>query len=229
MLCLTPQAHRRDRDSTRCPSFRPLQVCARLRPSFPSFLINGSFLANLNNRNATSSGIFRQFAPAARKLCDGRPSHVTVLSRLELVEAFEEVWRMFSWSEHLTLELPPLHEAPCVSGGALVLPIYEARRGEATYFVVQSIPSPPHGTPERHWRIGFDFVVLCFVIDATQDLSAVGPRHDITALVHSFCLLCAYTHRLIMQRTCARAVNWSALDQWGSPSFGNFPIHFNGK
>ena len=97
-----------------------------------------------------TSGIFRKFAPATCKLCDGWPSNATVLSRLELVEVLEEVWRMFSWSEHLTLELPPLHEAPCVSGGALVLPIYEVRRGEVMYFVVQSIPSPPRGTPERH-------------------------------------------------------------------------------
>jgi len=45
-------------------------------------------------------------ALAARRLCDGLPSHIAVLSRPELVEAYEEAWRMFSWSEHLTLELP---------------------------------------------------------------------------------------------------------------------------
>jgi len=48
---------------------------------------------------------------------------ITVLSRLELIEAYEEVWCTFPWSEHLMLDLPPPHEAPYLSGGALVLPI----------------------------------------------------------------------------------------------------------
>jgi len=171
-------------------------------------------------------------ALAARGLCDGPPSHVTVLSRLELVEAYEEAWRTFSWSEHLTLELPPPHEAPYVSGGALVLPICEVVGGVRS-FVVQSIPSPLRGIPERHWRIDFDFVVLCFIIDATQDLLAVMPRHDTTTFVLS--LFTSHAHiptGITMQRTCAHSVHWSAtlpLCQWGSPSFGSFPISLNGE
>jgi len=54
-------------------------------------------------------------------LCDYPPlSHVSVLSRFKLVEAYKEGWRTFSWSEHLTLDLPPLHYAPYISGGPRV-------------------------------------------------------------------------------------------------------------
>ena len=128
-------------------------------------------------------------------------------SRLELVKAYEEAWRTFSWSEHLTLELPPPHEAGYVSGGALVLPICEVGGGGVTSFVVQSIPSPLRGIPERHWRIDFDFVVLCFILDATQDLLAVVPRHDSTTLILSFDLSCAYTHQLYHAAyLCARCL-----------------------
>jgi len=119
-----------------------------------------------------------------------------VLSRLALVKAYEEAGRTFSWSEHLTLELPPPHEAPYVSGGALVLPIREAGGGDLRSFAVQSIPSPLRGIPERHWRIDFDFALLCFILDATQDVLAVVPMHDRTTLVPSFDLSCAYTHQL---------------------------------
>jgi hypothetical protein len=119
-------------------------------------------------------------ALAARGLCDGPPSSVTVADRLELVEAYEEAWRTFSWSKHLTLDLPFPHEAPYVSGGTLVLPIGEIRDAVRS-FVVQSIPSLLRGVPERpRWRIDFNFVIMCFVIDATQDVLAVVPtrRHD---------------------------------------------------
>jgi len=134
-------------------------------------------------------------ALAEHGLCDGPPSPVTVVNRLELVEAYEEAWRTFSWSEHLTLDLPPPHYAPYISGGALVLPIYEIG-GAVRSFVVQSIPSPLRGIPERHWRIDFDFVVDCFIIDGTQDLLAVVPRHnDTMTFVSSLSpLSCAYTH-----------------------------------
>ena len=104
------------------------------------------------------------------------------------MEAYEEAWRTFSWSEHLTLELPPPHEAPYVSGGALVLPIREAGGEEVRSFVVQSIPSALRGIPERHWRVDFDFVVMCFIIDATQDLLAVVSRNDKTTLAFLFFL-----------------------------------------
>jgi len=132
-------------------------------------------------------------ALAEHGLCDGPPSPVTVVNRLKLVEAYEEAWRTFSWSEHLTLDLPPPYYAPYVSGGTLVLPIHEI--GAVRSFVVQSIPSPLRGIPERHWRIDFDFVVDCFIIDGTQDLLAVVPRHDGAMMfVSSLSLSCAYTH-----------------------------------
>jgi hypothetical protein len=126
-------------------------------------------------------------ALAERGLCDGPPSPVTVVNRLELVEAYEEAWRTFSWSKHLTLELPFPHEAPYVTGGTLVQPIYEIG-GILRSFVVQSIPSPLRGVPERRWQIDFDFVVVCFVIDATQDLLVVVPSHDTATFVFSFFL-----------------------------------------
>ena len=135
-------------------------------------------------------------ALAAHGLCDGPPSPVTVADRLELVEAYEEAWRTFSWSKHLTLDLPFPHEAPYVSGGTLVLPVGEIRDAVRS-FIVQPIPSPLRGVPERpRWRIDLDFVVMCFVIDATQDVLAVVPtrRHDsdITTLVSSLLLSSAY-------------------------------------
>jgi len=86
--------------------------------------------------------------------------------------------------------------APDVSGRAPILPIHEVWGGDFRSFVVQSIPSPLRGVPERHWWIDFDLVVLCFITDATQDLSAVVPRHASTTLVRPFCLSCAYTHQL---------------------------------
>jgi len=61
------------------------------------------------------------FVLTARGLCDYLPpSHVSVLSRLKLVEAYKEGWRTFLWSEHLALDLPPPHYAPYVSGGPCV-------------------------------------------------------------------------------------------------------------
>ena len=136
-------------------------------------------------------------ALAEHGLCDGPPSPVTVVSRLKLVEAYEEAWRTFSWSEHLTLDLPNPLRAPYVSGGTLVLPIYEIDRAVGS-FVVQSIPSPLRGVPERHWRIDFDFFVCCAIIDGTQDLLAVVPRYNDNdapmMFVSSLSLSCAYTY-----------------------------------
>ena len=61
---------------------------------------------------------------AAHGLCDDPPpSRINVLSRLKLVEAYKEAWHTFSWSQHIMLDPPPLHEAPYVSGRALVSPI----------------------------------------------------------------------------------------------------------
>ncbi len=121
---------------------------------------------------------------AARGLCDGPPSPVTPVRRLELVKAYDEAWRTFSWNEHLILELPYPHEAPYVSGNTLVLPIHEVR-GVIRSFIMQSIPSPLRGVLGRQWRIDFDFLVGPFVIDATQDLLVVVPQHDSEKFVSS--------------------------------------------
>ena len=94
-------ARHRNHDSTQCLFPHPLQVSQTVTHSLQYVL-----------------------AVAACGLCDDPlPSHITVLSQLELIEAYKEAWHTFSWSEHLMLDLPPLHEAPYVSGGALVLPI----------------------------------------------------------------------------------------------------------
>lgn len=116
-------------------------------------------------------------ALAMRGLCDGPPSSITPASRLERVKAYDEAWRTFSWSEHLVLELPYPHQAPYVFGNTLVLPIHETRRMIRS-FIMQSIPSPLRGASGRQWRIEFDFFVDPFVIDATQDLLVVVPKHD---------------------------------------------------
>jgi hypothetical protein len=141
-----------------------------------------------------TSSLQYALALAEHGLCDGPPSPVTVVNRLELVETYEEAWRTFSWSEHLTLDLPPPHQAPYVSGGTLVQPIYDIGGGVRS-FDVQSIPSPLRGVPEWHSRIDFDFVVDCFIIDGTQDLLAVVPGHgDAMTFVSSLSLSCAYTY-----------------------------------
>jgi hypothetical protein len=98
------------------------------------------------------------------------------MSRFELLKVHEGAWLTFSWSEHLALDIPYPHTAPCVSGGTVVLPVYE-RRGVRS-FVVQTIPSPLRGVPNQHWQIELDFFVQPFIVDATQDLLAVVPRHD---------------------------------------------------
>lgn len=100
------------------------------------------------------------------------------------MKAHDEAWRTFSWSEHLILELPYPHEAPYVSGDTLVLPVHEMK-GKIMSFIVQSIPSPLRGISGRQWQINFDFFVDPFVIDATQDLLVVVPRHDSKKLVSS--------------------------------------------
>jgi len=105
----------------------------------------------------------------------------------------------FSWSEHLTLDLPPPYQAPYVSGGALVLHICGAGGGDVRSFFVQSIPSPPRGIPERHWRIDFDFALLCFILDATQDVLAVVPmRFYHAAYLCARCPLASHTPSLPM-------------------------------
>jgi hypothetical protein len=128
-------------------------------------------------------------------LCDGAPSPVTVTKRLELVEAYE-AWRTFSWSKYLSLELSVRSEGPYVSGGTVILPIFDISGRPRRTFVVQSIPSPLRGIPGRRWQIDFDFMALYFVIDATQDLFFVMPNHDITALMSSSFLSRAYTHHV---------------------------------
>jgi hypothetical protein len=100
------------------------------------------------------------------------------------VEAYDEAWRTFCWSEHLTLELPYPHQAPYVSGDTLVLPVHEMR-GVIRSFIMQSIPSPLRGVTGRQWRIELDFFVELFVIDATQDLLVGVPRDDRRKLVPS--------------------------------------------
>ena len=198
---------------------RSLVYFKSVRSGFPSlpFTVRSALLTLLRQtckvfRDVVSQtpSLLYALALAARELCDGPPSPVTVVSRLELVEAYEEAWRTFSWSKHLTLELPPPHEAPYVSGGTLVLPVCDMGEAVIRSFVVQLIPSPLRGVPERRWQIDFDFVVCCFVIDATQDLLVVVPRHDAATLMSS---LLSHEHILtmtLMQRTCARAVDRSA-------------------
>ena len=132
-------------------------------------------------------------ALAARGLCDGPPGPVTAASRLELVEAYDEAWRTFSWRDYLMIELPFPHQAPYVSGDTLVLPIYGMSRLISS-FVMQSIPSPLRGVQGRQWQIDFDFFVDPFIIDATQDLLIVVPRHDTQKSVYSVFLL--YVHLL---------------------------------
>jgi hypothetical protein len=132
-------------------------------------------------------------ALAARGLCDGPPSPVTAASRLELLEAYDEAWRTFSWRDHLMLELPFPHQAPYVSGDTLVLPVY-GMSGMIRSFVMQSIPSPLRGTRGRQWQIDFDFSVDPFIIDATQDLLVVVPSHDTQKLVSSASLPHVHLH-----------------------------------
>jgi hypothetical protein len=106
------------------------------------------------------------------------------MSRFESLRAHEEAWHTFSWSEHLALDIPYPHTAPCVSGGTVVVPVYE-RRGVRS-FLVQTIPSPLRGVPNRRWEIELDFFVQPFILDATQDLLAVVPEHDANRLVGFF-------------------------------------------
>jgi hypothetical protein len=134
---------------------------------------------------ANDIGLQYALALAARGLCDGPPSAVTVTSRFQLLKAHEEAWRTFSWSKHLALDLPYSPIAPCVSGGTLVLPVYHGRTGVRS-FVVQSIPSPLRGVPDRHWQMELDFFVGPFIVDAAQDLLAVVPTHDVKRSVNSF-------------------------------------------
>ena len=170
-------------------------------------------------------------ALAARGLCDGPPSPVTAASRLELVEAYDEAWRTFSWRDYLMIELPFPHQAPYVSGDTLVLPNYGMSRLISS-FVMQSIPSPLRGVQGRQWQIDFDFFVDPFIIDATQDLLIVVPRHDTQKSVYSVFLPRAPAHVFSIQCICVRAVYWSATPpfrQRGGSSFGAVPISSSGE
>jgi len=165
-------------------------------------------------------------ALAARGLCDGPPSPVTAARRLELVEAYDKAWRTFSWSKHIVLELPYPHQAPYVSGDTLVLPIH-GMKGDIRSFVMQSIPSPLRGVPGRQWQIDFDFFVDPFVIDATQDLLVVVPRHDNKKLVSSVSLPQVHPLTgLIVQCILVRALHRSTTPpfrQPRGPSYGTVP------
>lgn len=142
-----------------------------------------------------------------------------------------EAWRTFSWSEHLTtLEAPLLRTEPRTSLAGLSCCLSARSWGRSQVFrrPVRSV-APCVGFQGRHWRIDFDYsiVVLCFVIDATQDL--VGCRakaryHDVRALVLPLVLYIPTS--LTMRRACVRVVHWSVthtLGQWGSPSFWKLP------
>lgn len=117
------------------------------------------------------------------------------------MEAYAEAWRTFSWSKHLTLDLPP-HKGQYISGGTLVLPIYEIG-GAVRSFLMQTIPSPLRGVPERRWRIDLDVNVMYFVSDATQDLLAVVPMHGSTTTFMCSSSLCV--HRVYMFTMIYRA------------------------
>lgn len=166
-------------------------------------------------------------ALAARGLCDGPPSAVSSAGRLELVEAYDEAWRTFSWRDYIVLELPYPYQAPYVSGDTLLLPVHGVR-GVVMSFVMQSIPSPLRGVPGRQWQIDFDFFVDPFVIDATQDLLAAVPRHDAQRLVVPVSLPHAHcAHGLATQHTFACAIYWSATSpfrQRRGASFRTFPV-----
>ena len=163
-----------------------LILCARpFSLSFPDstiYLILCQTCKALQDLVSQTPALKYVLALASRGLCDGPPSPTTPASRLELVKAYDEAWRTFSWSEHLMLDLPYPHEAPYVSGDTLVLPIHETR-GVIRSFIMQSIPSPLRGVSGRQWRIDLDFFAEPFVIDATQDLLVGVPRHDSEKLV----------------------------------------------
>ena len=58
-----------------------------------------------------------------------------------------------------------------------MLPICGSEEEELGLFAVQSIPSPLRAIPEPYWRIGLEFVVPCFILNATHNLLTVVPRH----------------------------------------------------
>ena len=86
-------AHHRDRDSTRCPFSRPLQVCACLQSSF-SFVhqLTGPFRANLNIRHARSS----EKLSVKRLLCDMR-SHSPCADYATVCRVTSMRWAGSSW------------------------------------------------------------------------------------------------------------------------------------
>ena len=152
-------------------------------------------------------------------------AHVTVLSRLVLVGAYEGAWRTFSWSEHLTLDLPPPYKVPYISAGPLRC--LSVRSGEVRSSVVLSVPSRLREIPECHCcRINFDLALLFFNIDATQDSLAVVPRHNNTTLMPPFYPSCGYTHQLYHPADlCARCplVSRTPSLQMGKSFFWKLP------
>ncbi|KAI0264989.1 hypothetical protein BC834DRAFT_970540 [Gloeopeniophorella convolvens] len=140
-------------------------------------------------------------ALAARGLCNGRPSSITVAARYELLKMYSEAWRMAEWTEHVTMDLPYPHEVPYVSGGMLVLPILGM--GRIKSFAVQRIPSALRGITAQHWVIELDFFVAHFMLDAAQDLLAVVPQHDTRSILLRS-LATGYPHPLSVNKAILR-------------------------
>jgi hypothetical protein len=194
---------------------RPLTTSLRLLSGSLAQLTSLHWQTCKDLRDVVSSNTSLQYmlALAERGLCDGPPSSVTVMSRLELLKAHEEAWRTFSWTEHLTLDIHYPHSPPYVSAGTLVLPNH-GNQGVKS-FVVQSIPSPLRGIPGRHWQIELGFFADPFIIDATQDLLAVVPTYDtrwsvdLTTSASIFMRICS-RELLPLQRADAHTLYLSA-------------------
>ena len=97
-------------------------------------------------------------------MVDGPPGNLTASERLELLRRYEASWKNIEWSEHHTIPFPE----------GMAWEFYgnvwgHSNSGNDAIDFVQ-LPSRLRGIPLRQWTLRFDFDVLDFSMDPSQDL-----------------------------------------------------------
>lgn len=108
---------------------------------------------------------------AASGMRDGSPSDISTAERMAALDAYNNAWRDLSWSAYDKIDIPA-SGMPQFSDGLVVCPSHDKRS-----LTVHRLPSKLRGQEARHWTLAFDFAIVHFTLDASQDLLALVPVH----------------------------------------------------
>lgn len=141
-----------------CMGVRDVLVCSRV-------------CKTLRNVVGTSLPLRYTIALAARGMCDGTNTSVSLAERLEKLERYELAWRELAWKESLRFELPALCRHVYQADGYLLIV-----NSEATSVRVARLPSPLRGAPyvEYNWSAPLGLLERrgTVLMDPSQDLVA---------------------------------------------------------